>query len=286
MPNLSDAEELRRIAVKIARDAARFLAEQSETGTSLQLVSGETFKADIMAESLIIDELVVMGVGGTIVSEERGVEKLNDEPVVSIIDPLDGTINYVNNIPWCAVSIAFALKKGNRVTSNDIVAGVVYPVFYGEPISFATGKGIYLGETRIEPPLLDSNYERLGWKIVALYEDDPKAIESIRKIYDALVVHVRNRDDNASLKLRSLGSASMELAYVGLGKIGFFIDLRARLRIVDVAAGLGIIKEAGGLFTDAKGERIVLEADRVSRLESIIAVYRPSDIRPVLSALR
>ncbi len=279
------SSELMRISLKIAHDASAFLREYREEHEQISKVRGETFRADILAEELIIEELGNQGFEGLIVSEEMGVKKLGDDELVAIIDPLDGTINYISGIPWCSVSVAFAVRKEDQPGIDSIIAGTVAPIFYGKSISFSVGEGIFLENEKVSRSHIKSNFEGLGHRIIALYEDDPEAIPSIIKIYKELAEHVGEKGPYA-LKLRSLGSAAMELAYVGLGKIGYFVDLRARLRIVDVAAGLGIIREAGGWFGDASGNPLVLRVDRVSRLNSLIATHTRGDYDVVLRSLR
>jgi len=257
-------EELRLIASRISSEAASLLRDRFCEPSMAKRISGETMRADKISEDYIIEALLKEGLEVTIVSEEAGIRGSGD--LIALIDPLDGSINYVNCIPWAAVSIAF----GRRLDGKDvIVAGSVAPIFNEPPLSFALGKGCYRGGTRIrEPPKRDS-------EIIAVYVDNKEAADMIARL-DSVI-----RD----YKLRSLGSASLELSYVGLGLIEAFMDLRARLRNIDVAAAQGIIRECGGYIVNSDGRELMVPLKPIKKLGKIIATRNKKLLKIILNSI-
>jgi len=238
--------ELRSLAVRVAGAAAGMLRDLACTGDYGRSVSGETIRADLEAESFIVDMLRDEGVRYPIVSEEAGVLP-GEGDVVVLLDPLDGSKNYSNCIPWASVSIAFYSADGKPL------AGAVAPVFNGPPISFAAGHGCFEGGTRLKPPK-----ERT--RFLYVYIEHPDAAVKLAEVVAAL---------RGGYKIRSLGSAALEIAYVAVGRGHAFIDLRSKLRNIDVAAALGIVMECGGSAATPAGPLESLDTNRVQSLGSI-----------------
>ncbi len=262
----SEYEELRRIAVRVAGQAAGLLRDYACIESFAESVRGETIRADLEAESFIVDLLRSEGVRYRIVSEEAGVLDGTSDIAV-LVDPLDGSKNYSNCIPWSSVSIAFveAVGGGRGVP----VAGAVAPVFYGDVISFSYGGGCWLGGARIEPARPPSRF-------IYVYIEHPEAAERIARLVAAL---------RGGFKIRSLGSAALEVAYTGLGRGYAFVDLRSKLRNIDLAAALGVASECGGAAA-AGGARIEsLSVERVEGLGSVVATSPGVDLEDVTRIL-
>lgn len=249
-----DVEDLRRLSLRIAGEAAGLLEDLACSSAGTRRVSGETFKADLESESYILDALRSEGVKARILTEESGVLEWGGD-LTLLIDPLDGSRNYANCIPWSSVSIAVA--PGGASDVSEVVAGAIAPVFYGDAISFAGGD-VYLGGVRVEPPAEDSDF-------VYVYVEHPEAAIQLAGLIGVL---------GGDLKVRSLGSSALETAYVGMGRGKAFIDLRPKLRNIDVAAGLGVVRALGGRYLGKGGgtPRIGLKA--IERVDTIAVFSR------------
>ena len=247
-----DPEDIRKVLLKVAGEAAAYLRGLACSEEDLaKPIRGETVLVDVMAEEFIIGALREELGEIRVVSEERGSEGSGDLTIV--IDPLDGSRNYLNCIPWASVSLA-AAPTGS--TMRGVIAGVVAPIFYGYPLSFARGRGCFEGMSRIEPRSPPARF-------MLVYIDHPEAAESIARVVSGL---------GGGYKIRSLGSAALEVAYTGIGRAALFIDLRSKLRNVDLAAAAGIVRECGGEVLAPSGEPIDTGLSRVERAGNVIAV--------------
>ena len=257
--------DLRLVALRAASEAAGLLRDFECTREYARVVRGETIRADIESENYIID-MLRREIGGrlAVVSEERGVDG-KPEDLVALVDPLDGSKNYVACIPWASVSIAFAVNSGGVWR---LEAGAVAPIFRGgSPISFERGGGCFMGGTRVERPLLENP------SILAVYVDSSQAASLVARLLEAL---------KGRFKTRSLGSSALEISYSAVGLFAGFVDLRARLRNVDVAAAVGAMRECGGEVLGEAGEPLEIEVDRVARLGAVVA----SRLHEILEASR
>ncbi|MEM4426271.1 MAG: inositol monophosphatase family protein [Acidilobaceae archaeon] len=257
-----EAEELRKIAVKVAGEAAALLRDCACNEAYTIKVQGETIVADKVSEDYVIEALRREGLKLEGISEERGRFKINGGGYLKVaIDPLDGSNNYSLCVPWASVSIAFAY--GNRL--RDVVAGAVAPIFQTSPFSFATGRGCFYGGKRVSRS--DIKLER-GEKIIVIYFDEERSEVAIKTLNTL-------KKSIGSLKVRSLGSAALEICYVALGKFVAFVDLRNRLRNVDVAAALGFLRELSGEAFSLSGEPVDSPLEDVVKLNEVVASSDP-----------
>ncbi len=257
-------EDLRAIAYKVSSEAAALLRDNICDPRMAERIRGETTRADKMSEDYIVEALVREGLDVTIVSEEMGVKGKGD--LVALVDPLDGSINYINCIPWASVSIAFGLGP-KRDGKGVIVAGSVAPVFNDPPLSFTLGKGCYRGGVKVEASDKEES------EIIAVYIDNKDVAQLLSKASFL-----------QEYKLRSLGSASLELSYVGLGLISAFLDLRARLRNIDIAAAYGIVRECGGKVVDGFGRELSIPVMPIKKLGKVIAARSIELLEKILEA--
>ncbi len=204
------------------------------------------------------DELIV-------VSEERGIVRFGrDVKWVAIVDPVDGSTNYDAGIPWVAVSVGLAPLREDATRVSDIVAAVVAEVFRDRIYEYHIDKGV----------LVDGSPAKRREKpksILLGYFEVPDA-------YDPVPEYWRLRGGRAAL--RSLGSAALDIVYVGLGMAEGFIDARAKLRNVDVAAALRIAIALGaqGIANegiDAKDIRI----DDLSKVKLLVVGYNENYLK-------
>ena len=171
--------------------------------------------ADIKAEKVIIEELKKARPNYSIISEENGVEKNKDESNFWIIDPIDGTINFLHGVPHFAISIAL---KSN----NEIVCGLIFDPIKDELFYAEKNNGAYFNNQRIR-------------------------VSKKRDINECLFAFGKGKD-NLDLIIRRSGCAALDMAYVASGRFdGYFQN---NLNLWDIAAGIIIVKEAGGIINE------------------------------------
>ncbi|MFW9882715.1 MAG: inositol monophosphatase family protein [Candidatus Thorarchaeota archaeon] len=204
-----------------------------------------TMYLDIVAETAIIEFLGRENVDLLLISEEIGEKYIGDEEkakknlVKLIVDPLDGSNNAVRGVPYCSVSIAYAV--GN--TMNDIVKSVVLNLNTKDIYWAEKEKGAYLNGTKIHVSDLDISHKcffELNLPMKNLMNNLQILSPLIRKFY----------------RVRILGSTALTLCQVAAGSMEAFINLRKSNRLLDVAAGMLILKEAGGKFFSIDGSDI------------------------------
>ena len=173
--------------------------------------------ADIKTEKIIIEELKKAKPNYSILSEEKGSEKNKDDKTW-IIDPIDGTINFMHGIPHFAISIA--LRINDELKSGLIFDPIKNEIFYAEK-----NGGAYFNNHRV----------RVSSKI-----------DLEECLFSSNSYGVKFATPN--LNMRNTGCAALDLAYVGSGRLdGFFHN---KINIWDIAAGILIIDEAGGKVSD------------------------------------
>ncbi len=254
MPTRRSLEDIRRLAIRVAGEAAAYLRDRFgleellETKAIHSYDADESMVIDYEGERHVIELLRLEGFRGIFVGEEHGTVKLGSDPLVAVVDPLDGSKNYASLIPWSAVSIAIApLPQGREPVLRDIVAGAIAPIPPMPILSFARRQGAFEGGARIHT----TNRRK---RLVLAY------VESLDQ---ARVVHRYLRLRNSRMSVRALGSASLEIAWVGMGRADVFIDIRGRLRIVDVAASLWFAKEAGAIVVVENPDARLTQVERV-----------------------
>jgi myo-inositol-1(or 4)-monophosphatase len=222
------AREALALAEHAAREGGRFLvamprraaAPVSETDRDIKL------RADRGAEDRIVD--VLAGSRIPIVAEERSA----DAPAHAgglrwIVDPLDGTMNYFQGIPFCCVSVA--LWK-----DDEPVAAAIYDFDRDDMFSAVVGAGAWLNGSMIhvQPAVPDRAVLCTGF---------PAATDFATPVLSRFVEQIQR-----FRKIRLLGSAALSLAYVAAGRAHAYFE--RDVRIWDVAAGLTLVRAAGGQF--------------------------------------
>ena len=183
--------------------------------------------ADKRTEKIIVSELQKAHPEYGIITEETGIINKSNTKNRWIIDPIDGTLNFLNGIPQFAISVAYE-------EDNEIKCGIVFNPISNEMFSAEKGNGAYLNNSRIRV----SKKSKLNDAIFVT--GGPKQNSDIKeKIFDEYV-HVSNSVSN----VRKFGSASLDMAYVACGRFdGYW---QREINYWDIAAGIIIIKEAGG----------------------------------------
>ena len=225
------------IMIKAAEKASRALIRDFGEVEKLQVsIKGPTdfvSNADLKAEKIIIEELKKARPYYSIISEEDGSEINKDKNNTWIIDPIDGTTNFLHGVPHFAISIA--LKSGDQIVSGLIFDPIKNEMFYAEK-----DNGSFFNNQRIRV----SNKKDLNSCLFA-------------------TGGVPNID--IDLPTRKSGSAALDMAYVAAGRYdGYFQN---DLSLWDIAAGIIIIKEAGGMINEidlTKNKNIQIRASSMA----------------------
>jgi myo-inositol-1(or 4)-monophosphatase len=234
------------IAVRAARKAGDYIVRQLDRGPSLAVDRKGTqdfvTEVDRRAEAIVIDTLAQAYPDHGFLGEESGSHGQSDYQW--IIDPLDGTTNFLHTYPQFAVSIAMRYK-------GRLEHGVVYDPFAGELFTTSRGQGAQLNGSRIrvsrvnklENALLATGFPQRG-------EMDPDAyLETFRAFFPM------------TSGIRRAGAAALDLAYVAAGRVDGFWEFG--LKLWDIAAGALLVQEAGGLVGDPLGGHQHLESGNV-----------------------
>jgi myo-inositol-1(or 4)-monophosphatase len=212
----------------IRNEGAKFSYEQVEIKGLNDLVS----YVDKSAEQMIVNALAaLLPEAGFIVEENTRTEK---KEYNWIVDPLDGTTNFIHGIPCYSVSIALEHQQ-------EIIAGVVYEVARDECFSAFKNKGAFLNEKKIQV----SSRKNLSESLIAtgfpIYNFD--RIDSYLNCLKYFMQHTHG--------IRRIGSAATDLCYLACGRVDAFFEYN--LKPWDVAAGALIAMEAGGTVNDFSG---------------------------------
>ena len=173
-------------------------------------------KTDKYVEKILIEELSKTKKNYSFLTEETGVIKNKDKENIWIIDPIDGTTNFLHGIPHFAISIALKSK-------DELLSGLIFDPIKDEMFFAEKDKGAFLNNQRLRV----SNKNLLE---ECLFSSDNEGVKF------------------SNLNMRCSGSAALDLAYVASGRLdGYFQN---KINLWDVAAGALMIKEAGGIVND------------------------------------
>lgn len=239
-------------AVKAARRAgsiinrATFDLEQIEITVKRQ--NDFVTEIDKAAENAIVETLLTAYPTHAILAEESGASSnLNDESeFVWIIDPLDGTTNFIHGFPQYCVSIA--LKQKGVVTQ-----AVIYDPVHNDLFTASKGNGAFLNNKRIRVSKADRLSQALIGTGFAGRDRDPESLKAFLKMFEVMTMNCQG--------LRRPGSAALDLAYVAAGRYDGFFE--KQLQPWDLAAGALMITEAGGLVSDFAGESHYLDKGEI-----------------------
>jgi myo-inositol-1(or 4)-monophosphatase len=227
-------------AMKAGRSLSRDFGEVQNLQVSMKGPGDYVSQADRKAEDIIFAELSRARPGYGFLMEERGAVSGDDDQHRWIVDPLDGTTNFLHGIPIFSVSIALERQ-------GQVVAGVVYNPAMDELYTAERGGGAFLNDrrlrvaarTKLSDAVIGCGVPHLG-----------------RGRHGNFLIELRNVMAEVS-GIRRLGSAALDLAYVAAGRMdGFWED---GLSAWDIAAGMLLIREAGGFVSDLNGGQTMLE---------------------------
>lgn len=234
------------VAINIASKAGEWIKSKSGDFTTLDykastrdLVTEVDKGAETLIRNLILTHfphhkiLGEEGVGSGTMSSAEAIEQASDAEYLWIIDPVDGTTNFVHSFPFYSVSIALAHK-------GEVIVGVVYDAARDEMFVAEKGKGAYLKGRRMQV----STDKALSQSLLATgLTADVETMQVNMTGINGLAPKVRG--------LRLVGSAALHLAYVAAGRVSGFWEIG--LNVWDLAAGVLIVQEAGGQVSDTRG---------------------------------
>jgi myo-inositol-1(or 4)-monophosphatase len=229
-------------ALKAARGLIRDFGEVEQLQVSVKGPSDFVSTADLRAERLLKSELQRARPGWGFLMEESGQSHGSDQRHRWIVDPLDGTTNFLHGLPHFAISIA--LER-----DGEIVAGVVYEPLRDEMFWAEKGVGAYLNDRRLRV----SARRHLGEALVGT--GIPFRGRGNHRLYLATLAAMME----ATSGIRRLGVASLDLAYVAAGRLDGFWEFG--LQPWDIAAGILLVREAGGYATDFTGQHAIESGD-------------------------
>jgi len=226
-----------RAADKAARGLRRDFGEIEQLQVSLKGPGNFVSTADHRAEKLIRQELARARPGYGFLMEESGASAGSDPEHRWIVDPLDGTTNFLHGLPHFCISIA--LER-----SGEIVAGVVFDPIKDEQFWAEKGQGAFLNDRRLRV----SSRRQLNHALIATgtpYIE--REIEGNRERY----LRQLGRVMRGVADVRRLGAAALDLAYVAAGRFDGYWEYA--LSPWDVAAGMLLVREAGGYISEPAG---------------------------------
>ena len=231
-------------ALKAARALKRDFGEVEQLQVSVKGPGDFVSTADLRAERILKTELMRARPGYALLFEEGGATEGSDPHHRWIVDPLDGTTNFLHAIPHFAISIA--LER-----DGEVVAGLVYEPTRDEMFWAEKGMGAYLNDRRIRASARRHLADALIGTGIPFREhgDHPLYVATLSRVMAA------------TSGVRRLGAAALDLAYVAAGRYDGFWEFG--LRPWDIAAGLLLVREAGGFVSDLSGGQAMMTSGDV-----------------------
>lgn len=252
-------------AMKAGRSLSRDFGEVQNLQVSMKGPGDYVSQADRKAEDILFAELSKARPGYAFLMEERGMIAGDDDQHRWIVDPLDGTTNFLHGIPIFSISIALERQ-------GQLVAAVIYNPAMDELYTAERGGGAFMndrrlrvaGRSKLTDCVIGCGVPHLG-----------------RGQHGNFLVELRNVMAEVS-GVRRLGSAALDLAYVAAGRMDGFWE--TGLSAWDIAAGLLLIREAGGFISDMDGGQDMLEAGSLVAGNEVIQRALLKAVKKPLSA--
>ena len=237
---------LKKIAINVYDVIHPILGSKEAAKKSQRGAGGDiSMQIDLLAEQSVIRTLESEKVDILMISEEIGEIYIGNKnnaiknQNVLIIDPVDGSNNAVRGIPYCSISIAYAI--GKRI--KDIKKAVVLDLVSKDIYWAVKGEGAYLNDKKIRVSNLDLS-DNCFFELNLPIKNASTYIAKLKPIIERFY------------RIRILGSSALTLCQIAKGSMEVFINLRESNRLVDVAAGFLILKEANGQFFSLGGTEI------------------------------
>lgn len=256
---LQVALEAANLAGKIIREKIGSITTEDITRKS---ISDYVTEVDFDSEKTIIEHIKKYFPHHQIMAEESS-NSYKKAEYLWIIDPLDGTTNFIHGFPIIAISIALMCK-------GEFIIGVVYDPTRDELFYAEKGKGAFLNNRKIKVSSLTD--PSLSLIATGFPFRNKQYIDSYLKIFRELFYSVSD--------LRRAGAASIDLAYVACGRVDGFFEFA--LSPWDIAAGILLIKEAGGVVSDFEGAEEYLKTGNIVAGNPVIHQFLVEKIKNTL----
>jgi myo-inositol-1(or 4)-monophosphatase len=254
---MSVISPLMTVMIAAARKAGKAISRDFGEVENLQVAkkgpSDFVTAADLKAEKIIFEELTKARPGYGFLGEERGLEEGSDKTNRWIVDPIDGTTNFVHAIPHFAISIA--LEREGR-----LVAGVVFNPITDDVYWAETGKGAFHNDKRMRV----AGRKDLGECVLATgipFQGKPGHGQMFKELHQFT---------QRVAGIRRFGSAALDLAYVAAGRFDGFWE--HDLKLWDIAAGVVLVREAGGKCAEIYGGDFMETGSIIAGNEKISAL--------------
>lgn len=236
------------VMVKAARRAGRSLkrdlGEIENLQVSLKGPANFVSLADKRAEQMLYDDLLKARPGYGFIGEEGGTREGTDKSNTWIVDPLDGTTNFLHGIPQFAISIGLQRE-------GVVIAGVIYNPANDELYIAERGKGAFLNDQRLRV----AGRKKLNECVIAC--GLPHIGRGDHELARAEMTEIMPKVAG----LRRFGAASLDLAFVAAGRLDGYWE--RNLKPWDIAAGLILVREAGGIVSGIEGGDTALQTGNV-----------------------
>ena len=234
-----DYQLIRNEVIRICEHVGEFIRKEAEVFDHSRIEQKTSFNnlvsyVDKEAEKMLLSSLKKIVPEAGFITEEGTVEQGAQVDYHWVIDPLDGTTNYLHGMPVYAISVALTFR-------NEPVVGVIYHIVTRETFHAVTGDNAYCNNRRIQVsdvPIISESLLATGFP----YHQNEKASAYL----DIIKLFLEKTHG-----IRRLGSAAIDLAYVACGRLEGFFEYN--LNPWDVAAGILIVRQAGGAVSDFKG---------------------------------
>ena len=241
-------------AIRAGRSLTRSFGEIEKLQVSLKGPADYVSEADHRSEKMLFDDLKKARPNYGFLMEESGTVEGTDNSNRWIIDPLDGTLNFLHGIPHFSISIGLERDR-------EIFAGVIYDPINDQMFWAEQGKGAFLNDRRIRVSTRRNVQEGLFATGIPF---------AGRKGHEAYLKQLENVMAGTS-GVRRTGSAALDLAYVATGRYDGFWE--KGIKAWDIAAGIALVREAGGVITDYQGGKDMLNKGEV--IASNVDIHKP-----------
>jgi myo-inositol-1(or 4)-monophosphatase len=231
-------------ARKAGRGLARDFGELGELQVSKKGLGDYVSAADLKAEEVLVEELSKVRPGYGFLAEERGVVEGTDKTHTWIIDPLDGTTNFLHAIPHFAINLALSRE-------GVIVAGVTYNPATGDIFWAERGKGAFLNDKRLRVAARRDLVETVLATGIP-FAGKPGHATFLKELHQ-----ISQRVSG----VRRFGSAALDMAWVAAGRFDGFWE--RGLKPWDIAAGILLVTEAGGKISGIDADEDVLDTGNI-----------------------
>tara|TARA_B100000212_G_scaffold215764_1_gene163226 strand:- start:2107 stop:2895 length:789 start_codon:yes stop_codon:yes gene_type:complete len=240
-----------KVASKSASKIIIEAYENKNIHTSYKSKKNLVTQTDVEAEKEIISKILKKFPDSNFIAEESGIIKKNKNNITWIIDPIDGTNNFISGYPFFCISIA-ALENG-VITHGSIYNPISNEFFYA-----SKGNGSFLNDKKI----FVSRVKKLSNSILGtgFVMCSDKSVNANMRNLVRVIKNLRS--------FRRSGSAALDLAYVACGRLDGFWHID--LKVWDFAAGILLVKEAGGKITDFVGDKFHLDSKNLLASNKLI----------------